>query len=199
MEADAQAEPKQISEPPNAAEPNATIPVKARVSTSFGGSPAQVMEANEAQESAIQVDLKNDQSKHFRTGSDEVSQAKKNKPLGETFLTSSSPLVQSNQEMRKATTFKEAKNQETENFDRASYPESQREIEQVTPLLPNGLDTINDRVSEFTEIKIMKSSNSKKTVTLASVSGSDETGGFGKVANSSPHADSSAPKTLGSS
>ena len=101
--------------------------------------------------------------------------------------------------MRKATTFNEAKNYETENFDRASYPESEGKNEQVTPLLPNGLDTINDRASEFTEIKVMKSSNSKKTVTLASVSGSDETGGFAKAANSSVVADSSAPKTLGSS
>ena len=101
--------------------------------------------------------------------------------------------------MRKATTFNEAKKYETENFDRASYPESEGKSEQVTPLLPNGLDTINDRASEFTEIKIMKSSNSKKTITLVSVSGSDETGGFAKVANSSPLADSSAPKTLGSS
>ena len=99
--------------------------------------------------------------------------------------------------MRKAITFNEAKNYETENFDRASYPESEGKNEQVTHLLPNGLDTINDRASEFTEIKVMKSSNSKKTVTLASVSGSDETGGFAKV--ESIAADSSVPKTLGSS
>ena len=99
--------------------------------------------------------------------------------------------------MRKAITFNEANNHETENFDRASYPESEGKNEQVTHLLPNGLDTINDRASEFTEIKVMKSSNSKKTVTLASVSGSDETGGFAKV--ESIAADSSAPKTLGSS
>ena len=99
MEADAQTEPKQISEPTNSAEPNATIPIpqeEKRAPASFGGSPAQAVEAPEAQESAIQVDLQNDQNKHFRTGSDEISQVQENKPLGEAFLTTPSPLMQSN-------------------------------------------------------------------------------------------------------
>ena len=62
---------------------------------SFGGSPAQAVEAPEAQESPIQVDLKNEANRHFRSGSDEISQVQESKPLGETFLTTPSPLMQS--------------------------------------------------------------------------------------------------------
>ena len=55
-----------------------------------------------------------------------------------------------------------------------------------TPLLPNGLDTINDRVSEFTEMKVMKESTLKKTATVGSLTESAETGGFARGVNSSP-------------
>ena len=56
------------------------------------------------------------------------------------------------------------------------------------PLLTNGLDTINDRVSELelAETKGFKELTLKKTATLISLSESVETGGFAKEVNQSP-------------
>ena len=53
------------------------------------------------------------------------------------------------------------------------------------PLLTNGLDTINDRVSELelAETKGFKELTIKKSATLVSLSESVETGGFAKEVN----------------
>ena len=65
-------------------------------------------------------------------------------------------------------------------------PDSEGRNNNSPPLLPNGLDTINDRASEFTDMKNMNEQTLKKTATLGSLTESAETGGFAKGANSSP-------------